>query len=46
MDKKLNLAYDVINAFMQWFLYHHLDYGEDVRIKIEKFFDCEVKDEN
>ena len=40
MDKtelKLDKACKLINAFMQWFLYHHLDYGEDVKRAIEEF---------
>jgi hypothetical protein len=44
MQKKLNLAYDVINAFVQWFLYHKLPIDEDISMKLDKF--NEVKDEN
>lgn len=35
--EKLKRAYALINAFMQWFLEHHLDYGDDVREKFDRF---------
>ena len=46
MEQKLNLAYDLINAFTQWFMYHHLDLSDDIKIKMDNFFDYEVQNEN
>lgn len=36
MNKELQLAYDLINAFTQWFLYHHMPFNDDISDKIEK----------
>ena len=42
MQKKLDLAYEVINEFVQWFLYHNFYLDENIQAKMDAFFDCEV----
>lgn len=46
MQKKLNLAIDVINSMLDWFNYHKFVLDEETRNKINEFFECEVNDEN
>ena len=46
MQKKLNLAVDVINSMLDWFNYHKFVLDEETRNKINKFFECEVNNEN
>ena len=42
MNKELQLAYDLINAFTQWFLYHHMDFNTDIQNKIERLEECRI----
>ena len=46
MQKKLNLAVDVINSMLDWFNYHNFVLDDETRNKLDKFLECEVKDEN
>lgn len=38
-ERKLDKAYKLINTFMQWFIIHKLDYGDDVRQAIKEFYE-------
>ncbi len=46
MEKKLSLAYDVINEFMQWFMYHNFALDDEINKKMNAFFEYEVKNES
>ena len=41
ITKRLNAQIDLINAFTQWFLYHHMDFDINIKNKIDKLQECE-----
>ena len=39
--KKSDAQIELINAFTQWFLYHHMDFDINIKNKIDKLQECE-----
>lgn len=46
MQKKLNLAVDAINSMLDWFNYHKFVLDDETKDKLDKFFECEVQNED